>query len=88
MNACSEEETGMPIPKKAPVEKGRDLEAIVSGAQLTTVEVANLLRIHPTTVYKMAKSRQLRGFKIAGDWRFDPAQIGDWIRSRRRGPRG
>ena len=63
------------------VEKSLDLEAAVSGAKLTAVEVATLLRIHPTTVYKMAKRGELPGFKIGSDWRFDPAQIDGWVKS-------
>jgi excisionase family DNA binding protein len=52
------------------------------------VEVARLLKIHLTTVYRMAKRSELPGFKIASDWRFDPAQIEGWIRSRMKGPEG
>ena len=55
------------------------------GTKLTSVEVADLLRIHPTTVYKMAKRGELPAFKIAGDWRFDRVQIERWLRSRMRG---
>jgi excisionase family DNA binding protein len=79
----------MTAPNKAPVaEKGLDLKTGVSAAKLTAVEVATLLRIHLTTVYKMAKRGELPGFKIASDWRFDPAQIDGWVRSRMRGPQG
>jgi excisionase family DNA binding protein len=46
------------------------------------MEVAKHLRVHPSTVYKMAKRGELPGFKIGSDWRFDRAQIDEWIRSR------
>ena len=61
------------------------LSTIRFSANLTTVEVADLLRIHPTTVYKMAKRGELPAFKIAGDWRFDRVQIERWVRSHIRG---
>jgi excisionase family DNA binding protein len=72
--------------KERVAEKGLDLETGLSGAKLTAVEVATLLRIHLTTVYKMAKRGDLPGFKIASDWRFDPSQIDGWVRSRMQGP--
>jgi excisionase family DNA binding protein len=72
--------------KERVAEKGLDLETGLSGAKLTAVEVATLLRIHLTTVYKMAKRGDLPGFKIASDWRFDPSQIDGWVRSRVQGP--
>jgi excisionase family DNA binding protein len=69
-------------------EKVLDLKAGVSGAKLTAMEVANLLKVHLTTVYRLAKRSELPGFKIASDWRFDPAQIEGWIRSHMQGPQG
>jgi excisionase family DNA binding protein len=69
-------------------EKSLDLETGPSGAKLTAGEVAKLLKVHLTTVYKMAKRSELPGFKIASDWRFDPAQIQGWIRSRIQRPEG
>jgi excisionase family DNA binding protein len=52
------------------------------------MEVANLLKVHLTTVYRLAKRSELPGFKIASDWRFDPAEIEGWIRSHMQGPQG
>ena len=73
---------------KPVAEKVLDLKAGVSGAKLTAMEVARLLKVHHTTVYKMVRRSELPGFKIASDWRFDPAQIEGWMRSRMQGPRG
>ena len=76
----------MAVPNKERVaERGLGPGAGISGANLTAMEVATLLRIHPTTVYKMAKRGELPGFKIGSDWRFDPAQIDGWVRSRVQG---
>lgn len=79
----------MAITNAEPVpEKSLNHETGVSDAKLTAAEVAALLRIHLTTVYKLAKLGGLPGFKIASDWRFDAAQIEGWIRSRMQGPEG
>jgi excisionase family DNA binding protein len=47
----------------------------------TVPEVAAYLRIHPSTVYRMLKSKQLPGFRL-GDWRFNVEQVGQWRRAR------
>ena len=65
-----------------------DLESGSSGATLVAVEVAQHLKVHPSTVYKMAKRGELPGFKIGSDWRFDRVQIDQWVRSRIRGGEG
>jgi excisionase family DNA binding protein len=72
----------MAITNAEPVaEKSLDLEAGVSGASLTAVEVAKLLKVHPTTVYRMATRRKLPAFKIAGEWRFDRVEFESWMKS-------
>ena len=79
----------MPVPNsEAPVAENLDLEAGPPGAKLVAVEVAKHLKVHPTTVYKMAKRGELPGFKIGSDWRFDRAQIEEWMRSRMQGREG
>jgi excisionase family DNA binding protein len=73
----------MPVPNAKPtVQKSLDVEAGQPGAKLTAVEVANFLRIHPSTVYRMAKRGELPGFKIGSDWRFSPGDIAEWLKSR------
>jgi len=90
MNASSQEEKYMPAARKGrpAVEQNPDLEAVLFGVRLTTVEVADLLKIHRTTVYQMAKRAELPAFKVGHDWWFDRAQIEQWMRSRMRGPEG
>jgi excisionase family DNA binding protein len=46
---------------------------------LTALELAKYLRIHPTTVYKLAKRGELPAFKVGGDWRFNRASIEQWL---------
>ena len=50
---------------------------------LTALELASYLRIHPTTVYKLAKRGELPAFKIGGDWRFNRVSIEKWLESRK-----
>jgi excisionase family DNA binding protein len=72
----------MAVPNTKPVaEKSLELEAGVSSANLTALEVAKLLKVHPTTVCKMAKRRELPAFKIAGEWRFDRVEFERWMKT-------
>lgn len=50
---------------------------------LTALELATYLRIHPTTVYKLAKRGALPAFKVGGDWRFNRTSIEKWLESRK-----
>ena len=38
---------------------------------LTIAEAAEILRVHPTTIYRLVKRGVLPGFKIGGNWRID-----------------
>jgi len=79
----------MPVPNpQAPAAENPDLESGPFGSTLVAMEVAKHLRVHPSTVYKMAKRGELPGFKIGSDWRFDRARIDEWVRSRMRGREG
>jgi excisionase family DNA binding protein len=42
---------------------------------LTASEVAELLQIHPRTVYKLVKEGSLPGRKFGGGWRFSRSEI-------------
>jgi excisionase family DNA binding protein len=37
---------------------------------LTVEEVCDLLRVHPTTLYKLAKQGNIPSFRIVCEWRF------------------
>jgi len=49
---------------------------------LTASEVANLLQVHPRTVYKLVKQGSLPGRKFGGGWRFSRRNIMQMISSR------
>ena len=42
---------------------------------LTATEVADLLQIHPRTVYKLVKEGSIPGRKFGGGWRFSRGEI-------------
>jgi excisionase family DNA binding protein len=51
---------------------------------MTVSEVAAYLHVHPTTVYKMMKRKELPGFRIGSDWRFNRADILGWIKEKQK----
>jgi excisionase family DNA binding protein len=51
-----------------------------STAILTVSEVSGYLRIHPTTLYRLLRKRQLPGFKIGNDWRISAEAMNRWIK--------
>lgn len=45
---------------------------------LTLEEVATYLRVHPSTIYRMLKKKQIPAFKVGSDWRFNVESIDRW----------
>jgi excisionase family DNA binding protein len=61
-------------------EKERAMKATaVNGKVLTAKEVCALLRIHPSTLYKLTKQGRIPSFRIGNDWRFRTEQIERWM---------
>jgi excisionase family DNA binding protein len=48
---------------------------------LNLVEVAEYLRVHPSTIYRLIKKREIPAFKIGSDWRFNQESIDRWCLS-------
>ena len=48
-------------------------------AVLTIGEVAEMLRVHPTTVYRLLKRGDIPGFKIGGNWRVSVNALERWM---------
>jgi excisionase family DNA binding protein len=46
---------------------------------LTIGEVAEILRMHSTTIYRMVNRGALPGFKIGGAWRINRATLDLWL---------
>ena len=45
---------------------------------LTVNELAEYLRVHRSTIYRLLKKGQLPGFKVGSDWRFNIEAIDRW----------
>ena len=47
---------------------------------MTLEEVAEYLRVHPSTVYRLLTRHLIPAFKIGSDWRFNRASIEQWCK--------
>jgi len=45
---------------------------------ITVSELAEYLRVHRSTLYRLLKKGQLPGFRIGSDWRFNVEVIDKW----------
>ncbi len=45
---------------------------------MTVKELSDYLRVHPSTIYRLLKRRQIPAFRIDGDWRFHLSAIEKW----------
>jgi excisionase family DNA binding protein len=41
-------------------------------------EVAEYLRVHPTTIHRLLRRSAIPAFKMGGDWRFNVEEIDRW----------
>lgn len=55
----------------------------VLGPAMTVREVAAFLNVDEKTIYRLAQKEGLPGFKVAGAWRFQRADIQRWIDARK-----
>jgi excisionase family DNA binding protein len=46
---------------------------------LTAKEVGEILRIHPSTLYRLVREGRIPAFRIGSEWRFLKDQIVHWI---------
>ena len=47
---------------------------------MTVREVAQFLRVHQTTVYRLLRTDSLPAFKVGSDWRFSQQAVEAWIK--------
>jgi excisionase family DNA binding protein len=52
---------------------------------VTAKELGQYLKLSETTLYKLASSGEIPGFKIGDSWRFDMDEVQKLIRKRRKG---
>ncbi len=74
-----------PLPVSLP-QKPRDIpsksvlsENFIPEPLLDTVEAASIMKIHPKTLQKLARSGVIRGIHIGKLWRFRASEIEQWI---------
>ena len=46
---------------------------------MTLAEVAKYLRVHKSTIYRMAREGNIPSSKVANQWRFRKARIDEWL---------
>ena len=46
---------------------------------MTLEEVAKYLRVHKSTIYRMAREGAIPSSKVANQWRFRKARIDEWL---------
>ena len=54
---------------------------------MTVPELAEFLRVHPATIYRLLRKGQLPGFRVGSEWRFDRAAIEQWQEEAAHAPR-
>jgi excisionase family DNA binding protein len=52
---------------------------------LTIAEVSELIGFHAVTIRNWVRAGRLPAVRIAGQWRFDPAELAGWVEARRLG---
>ena len=52
---------------------------------LTVKELSDLLRLHPTTVYKLARQGKIPSFRVGNEWRFRKDAIMRWLSEKSEG---
>jgi excisionase family DNA binding protein len=53
---------------------------------LTVNDLCTYLKVHPSTIYRLLKTGELRAFRIGSDWRFNVEEIERWLTERERRP--
>jgi excisionase family DNA binding protein len=46
---------------------------------MTVREVSAYLRVHPSTIYRLLKQREIPAFRVGSSWRFNVEQIDSWF---------
>jgi len=70
------------VPDSSPVthgERNGKVLIFVPEQLLETPEAAAAMKIHPKTLQKMARRREIRGIRVGKHWRFRAADIQEWI---------
>ena len=55
------------------------------GNMMTIKDVAVFLKVNPATVYRMAQTGGIPGFKVRSEWRFRKDALDQWIQHMEKG---
>jgi excisionase family DNA binding protein len=62
------------------LKKGRVVNLMAGDHEVLTLkEICELLRVHPSTVYKMIRQGKVPSFRIGTDWRFRTELVERWM---------
>ena len=50
---------------------------------LTVKELSEYLKLNEKTAYRLAAKGEIPGFKVGGSWRFNKADIDNWIQQQK-----
>jgi excisionase family DNA binding protein len=53
---------------------------------MTVHELAEYLRVHPSTIYRLLQRKKLPGFRIGSDYRFQRESVDRWLEEQEQGP--
>jgi excisionase family DNA binding protein len=70
------------VPDPDPIDRGArngKLLAFVPEQLMETPEAAAAMKIHPKTLQKMARRKEIHGIRVGKHWRFRAADIQEWI---------
>ena len=56
---------------------------LVMEEYLTPEEVAQKLKLHPTTIKRLLRTGQLPGYKVVGSWRINPTELEAWMKQQK-----
>jgi excisionase family DNA binding protein len=59
--------------------KSTPSDAHRGGQVLTVNELADFLRVHRSTVYRLLKTKSLPAFRVGSDWRFNTETVNEWM---------
>jgi excisionase family DNA binding protein len=49
---------------------------------MTVVEVSEYLHVHPSTIYRLLRKKEIPAFRVGSDWRFNRESIDSWRNER------
>jgi excisionase family DNA binding protein len=52
---------------------------------LTSAELGELINMHPVTLREWTRGGRIPAYRMGREWRYDPAQIADWLDERQVG---